>query len=86
MVGDFACRVAVLVCGAMQKPVVGLPAGPHPNLLGVRLIRFAGLARRFAVLGFVFTGPLQAQGAPLDPLNHGGPFLGSLHSKHVAHA
>ena len=60
MVGDFTCRVAVLVCGAMQKPVVGLPTRPRPDLLGARLIWFAGLARRFAVLGLVFTGPIQA--------------------------
>ena len=86
MVGDLVCQVAVLVSGAVQKPVVWLPTGSRPDLLGAHLIRFAGLARRFAVLGFVFTGLLQAQGAPLNPLNHGGPFLGSLRSKHVAHA
>ena len=62
----------------MQKPVVGPSTRCPPDLLGTCLIWFAGLARRFAVLGFVFTGSLQAQGAPLDPLNHGGPFLGSL--------
>ena len=86
MVGDFLCRVAILDSGAMQKPVVGLPTGPCPDLLGACFIGLARLALRVALLRLVGTGPLQAQRASLDPLDFGGPFLGRLRSKYVARA
>ena len=84
LVSDSSCRVAVLIGGPVQEPVMGFSADPRPNHLDAGFIGLPRPACSLAVLYLVLAGSIQTQRAPLDPCDHSGPFLRSLRLEHVA--